>query len=428
MADDRCSNCGSEMSSASRYCVKCGRQRPAPVLDLERLDVAAPPPPPLPASQIERAVAEQRRAQPPRRRSLLVIGLVLAVLVAAVIVLSGGDGDGDDATDDADAATTSTTEAPTRTTRPPRTTTTLPPVIIGQIGAPGPILGASTEGLSLYAIAGSTIARVELDTGTVTVVRSAFRRGGGYTSSLFVSGDQLVATRDSDVYVIPKDLSGEPQRLDGVIGDSLSTERLVSVTYDGPDNAPISAQEYDVRGEVVNEWRLPAGVWPSGVVGDRLVLVAGGRIFLLGTDGSVEPFANGDLMSVSGSFVSVRRCDDAMRCRVTIDNPLTGESVPAPALDLDFGYWYGRSLSPDGRTALVSGPTDLQLVEVATGDVIADLEELTQPAWTPDSEWLFSLGDRDMLLAISTSGRGTIELPMPQGFRAGTSDLILAVG
>ena len=276
---------------------------------------------------VERTIAEPRKRQVLRSRPLVALGAVLALLVATVVLLAGG-GASDDASDDATPPDES--NLPSDTTRPPLTTT-VPPVIRAQIGEPGPVLGAATGGLSLYIVSGTNVARVELDTGATTVVRSALPNISSYVATVVVSDDQLVVARETDIYVMPADLSADPHRLEGVQLNNLNSERLLEIEQGSEIGRPIAVREIDTSGAAIRRWQLPTSAIPAGVSGDRLVVTSGGRIFLLATDGGVEPYATGELLAMGGSRIVVRRCTDELGCTATVEDLAAGSSTPASA-------------------------------------------------------------------------------------------------
>jgi hypothetical protein len=301
-------------------------------------------------------------------------------------------------------------------------------VVTGQIGD-GPVLGQSTGGRSLYAVNGATIARIELDTGAVTILRGAFRRSGSYTSALLARDGRLIVGRDAVTYSLPADLSAAPVLLDGIsLDQGLSGDRLLSARSEDAPDAPVVVDEFSTDGSIVRSWRLPPQVWPSGVVGDRIVTQAAGNVYLVGTDGSVETLGSGDIVHVRDSRLVVRRCDERLQCTLTLDDLTSGTSTPLALPGPGEFYFYGRSLAPDGRTAVLFGPNRPQLVDLVTGAVLADVDDQAQPAWTPDGAWLFTRNGDGQLVAVSARNGERIALPLPDGSNLGTADLTLAVG
>jgi hypothetical protein len=420
MRPDVCVGCGTELSAGARYCVKCGRTQPSPVLDLQRVDV---PPPPPGERVVERAVAEQRGSRAPRRG--LAVLVALAVLaVGAVVVLSGGDG-GDD-----DASAPTTTEESGGTTRPRRTTTTLPDRVVTQLPA-APLLGAPTGGLSVYVIDGRTVTRVELDSGIVTTLPRAFGRAGAYTSFATVRDGQLVMGRDNSVLVGSLDLAEPPTILRSVDnGGGPFGDRLLNMDYDTTDGAIREVREFDVRSEIVATWQLPAATRPAGVIDDRLVVQLGGRIYLVGQDGTAEMYAIGDVLRASGTFLIRRECDARMVCAVLIDDLRRGTAQPLTFVGEESFYGpFGLLLAPDGSSIVVMGDNGPVVVDVATGATIAPVEFDTGPAWSPDGAWLFTVDRSNDLKAWPTRGGGApIAIELPSSGRIGSSNVVLAVG
>jgi hypothetical protein len=418
---DTCAGCGTELSPGARYCVKCGRSQTAPVLDLERVEVS-----PVFERSVERAVAQQ---QGPRgsRRTLVALGALAVVIVGAVVVMSGGG-----ATDN--AASPTTTVEPTSTTRPRRPTTTVPSSIVGQIGRPlggtSALLGAPTGERVVYVLADRDVARIELDTGVFKIVPDALRGTGNYTSALLVRDGSLVVGREGSAFVMPADLSEQPQRLDDLTLEGFdSSGRLLSIDYSQSGLGSYTVREFDPTGRILATWDLPSMSYVAGAAAHFLVLQAAGRIYLVDGFGSIEPFGVGEVIFASGSWILWRHCDDSLECTVSLHDLDTGSAGAFPALaEVQFFSQFGILLAPDGRTAVGSdGDGTLSLLDLETGEPIAELDGRVRPAWTPDGAWCFTRGQGGTLLAIPTRGGDPVEIDVP-GLRLGAADIILAVG
>jgi hypothetical protein len=117
-----------------------------------------------------------------------------------------------------------------------------------------------------------------------------------------------------------------------------------------------------------------------------------------------------------------------MHCTVSLDDLRRGTSIPLAHLGGAEVYLFGPSVAPDGRTATAFVDNDPRLLDLETGSSLAELEDGTQPAWTPDGSWLFTRSDDNSLLAISTRGEASRVIPMPEGYSIWSADLVLAVG
>jgi hypothetical protein len=169
-------------------------------------------------------------------------------------------------------------------------------------------------------------------------------------------------------------------------------------------------------------------VWPSGVVGDQLVTQVAGNIYLVGTDGSVEQHGTGDVVFLGGSNLVWRQCDERLQCTLILDDLAAHTSTPLPVLQSMQFYFYGRSLAPDGRAAVIFTEPDPQLVDITTGVVLGEVDDQALPAWTPDGAWLFTRDDDAQLVAVSARDGSRVPLTLPDGTTLGTGDLTLAVG
>jgi hypothetical protein len=304
-------------------------------------------------------------------------------------------------------------------------------VLVGQAGAGGPVLGTPTGGLSLYALSGRDLVRVDLDTGVVTVRQRALDRGftDSFNSAVMVLDGRLVVARDGRVFVATTDLDGDPEALDDVFfNGSLSPDRLVTMEWASSPEDPLEVREFDADGRLVNLWNLPAQSWAAGVVGDRVVAQAAGRIYLVAPDGDVEPVGVGEPVHVRNSHILWRHCDDELRCSLSLADLANGTSQPVPHLDQGEYWFFGRTIAPDGRFASVMLGNTHRLIWLATGAELAELDARTQPAWSPDASWVFTRADDETLVAISTRGEAPIEIALPDGFSLRDAEVFLTVG
>ena len=192
---------------------------------------------------------------------------------------------------------------------------------------------------------------------------------------------------------------------------------------------PLVVREFDPDGGVLNRWQIPSQAWVVGAVDDRLVVQASGGIYLLGTDGEAARHGVGDVMFAGGSIVMWRHCDERLACAIALDDLATGASLPIAVPDNSaFVGYFAQSLAPDGRYAVMARENEPRLIDLATGEERSGPLSNAQPAWSPDGAWLFTVGDDNELIALSTRGLAPIVIPMPDRFILGTNDVMLAVG
>jgi hypothetical protein len=419
------------------------------LLELERIDVAG-----AQAKAAEHAVVET-----PGRASRRVAGgfgaLGIVVVIALVtLALAGGD--------DSESETVPTTVVPIPTTveepltivpstrfvpgpnvsavliAPPVTPTTTIPYANQQRA---PVLGTGTGGLSLYAIAQSTLYRVELDTGRVTSVALP-RTGSSRWFQAEVAGDRLMMIGDGGIYVLALDLSGSPFPI------STSRRSFVGADVQGGywfqsqslSDGAMELQRVDGSGNPDREVRVEqAGLVPFGVVGDRVVLQAPGRIFTVDRDGRVEPYAEGSAVVAKGEWVLWAGCDDRARCTLHLG---TSEISDTGRTSLELAYLRSEfpgapvavnSLAPDGATIVANvtgaapGP---KIVDLATGSVLDPASQIYgEPAWFPDGSWLVRTWNSSGVEAISVRTGRVVSIVLPGVVLNGSGDgNALAVG
>lgn len=421
------------MPEESRVCLLCGRPVPAQSVELEPLEE------PAPGATGERVVADARGSAR-GRRGLVAIGAAAVVLLAVVWLLAGGGDDGDDG----EAAVAPTTAAPTTTerasssrppiTRRPTTTTPSPSPVVGTIlPTPGPVLGEPTGGLSLYVASGTTVTRLELDTGRVTALPNAFR-GGGFVQGLVIEGGALHVVRDNGVYTLPLDLSSvptSPTQMDGCCWYGTNRGFEWVQRDDG-----LVLRETMPDGTTVRQWKLTTGgspLGPTAVVGDELVISTAGRIFLVSTDGSVRHYAIGDYITSRGEWIMWRSCDERLRCSLNLgdrERPRVRELRLA-----DDQLWanpWGVQLAPDGGSIVAGGVGDqIRLFATDTGRDIAAFDSGTRVDWTPDGAWAFggAAGGRNphrLVIAASPRDGRVVEIELP--FTIDSGNTFFAVG
>jgi hypothetical protein len=402
--------------------------RAPPLLDLERIPASA-----VPEASVARTVTDRGAPRGPRasRRGLASLAAVAVLAVGSIAVLSGGD----DGADDANAPTT--TSEPDRTTRPRRSTTTVPERVEAQIAAAPLLLGVPTGGLSLYGLNGAGLFRLELDTGALTIVSSHTLPSGPVHGSMHLRDGRLVVLLGDGYYVTPLDLSEAPTWVGGVRGDiglgGWSDRILRGFDLDRRSGVVREVREYDLDGNEVATWRVPEHSWPVDAMGDRLIVQAAGRLYLVDSGeevdggGQVEPFAIGDVVHVSGPRILWRGCDDQLSCSLWVDDFEQRTSRRLPFDGAFHGPW-AALVAPDGATAVTLVGGETQLLEVSTGRLIASVPTTARPAWSPDGAWLFACDKFGDIVAISTRAGDRVEFDLPDIAGTGSPGAMLAVG
>lgn len=443
----RCSSCGHEMPETARVCLLCGRDAPAQEVELQPVDDAATPP------GGDRVVAEAGGGKIDRRVPL-VVGAAVVVLLALVALLAGGDdGDDDDggeaAAEEASATTTTDAPRPTRTpttrvrpatTTPTPTTTTEPPpftAVSSVTPTPQPVLGKETGGLSLYAASGVSIARIELDTGRVTAAPRAFT-GGTDVFGMYVmpNGIYVWHAGANGAFVVPLDLSGPPEQR-SVPYNCCPLPGTPMFEHGRLGDGEISVIELTPDGGVPHQWTLTQSASFGSamtVVDGRLLLSLAGRLYLLGEDGSAEPWATGEFVASRGDRVLWRGCDDRMVCTLRLgDAQRSDRRVLQWSAGRPTANAWRVMLSPDGTTMVMLDVLDSvngasQVIDLETGAVLASvpalLEELT---WTPDGTWLLGPSGPGVLFVLNLRDGTRIEIGLPEEFWRG-QDIYLGVG
>lgn len=417
----RCAGCGHTAPADARLCLLCGRPIAAPMVELERLDVPATP------GQRERVVVEHRGAPQGPKRPLVVGGaLVVAAIAAVVFLFAGGGDDGSDGQGDASPSTVDdagpSSTSPGRPWRPPTSSEVPGITVVSGLDGPEPVLGHETGGLSLYVLSGRSLARVELDTGRITVMERAFVGSPGYVANLRVVDDAVVAWRDSGRYALPTDLSAPPE------STSEAQRGPLDLVYgvDGDEGAMTVRHVDDQPSEA---WHVPAGASVMTVVDDQLLVQRAGRLYLLQRGGGVREYAIGDFMGSRGGWVLWRGCDEQMRCRLNIGT--AQQPVVHSHERDDWEMWangFGVGLAPDGASVVATRPGQVRpaLVRLEDGVSLVDVDLETQIDWTPDGEWAFVRLPGDRVVGVSTRDGRQVPINLP--FRFDAQQVALAVG
>jgi hypothetical protein len=129
-----------------------------------------------------------------------------------------------------------------------------------------------------------------------------------------------------------------------------------------------------------------------GFIGERALIVRGGRTYRLDASGTFEVYADGEAVAARNGFVLWVGCDDAARCVHHVGDATTPDLgitwIPASRLLRIDGQ--ERGFAPDGRSVIIltNQNGDRSLVKLTTGSEVelpADADELE---WTPDGAWL----------------------------------------
>jgi hypothetical protein len=405
-------------------CLLCGRPVGAAEVELERLDS-----PPAAAVRTEPVVVERRGPRRSKRSLLSVVVGAVAVAIAIGVLSDGGGG-----SPEPERATPASEPAPESSEVDPgpddqREQGQLPSTSVAQLGpAATPLLGRTTGGLSVYAVTGRSIARVELDTGVLTIASLAIPRIGGQTTALAVHDGRLYVGRDLELLVAPLDLAhpaeGAYSNVALLLGD-----RDVVVREIDPRTGATAVRRFSAAGRLLQEWPTAGdqGQWTPGVFGDRLLVVNGGRIYTVGVDG-VSQYTIGDYVASNPHWVLWRGCDEAMVCRYHLGDPADPyrRSTSLQPSQVDASRW-GPLLAPDGASMVVADRSGTPiLMRTEDGDYLARLDFNTRPTWSPDGEWIFTRSGGSTIVAISTRDGYQWSFTLRGLF--GTQNMWLAVG
>lgn len=438
---ERCRSCGATLAPEARFCSRCGHRRgeaAAPTL----VDLSPLTPPVAPAEQ--RAVVATR--PPARRRTLAVVAALVALAVVAFGVAELlDDEDGDASADPAPTSTTEPGDAPSSTSEvttsstTPTTSTTSTSAVPTTTSAPyvnqqrGLVLDESQRGRSLYLVAGSTIFRAELDTGRVT------SRGGlgGLTGGQVVVHDGRVFLPGANLSSIATDLAGDVTFLLAPPGYtvlhpvSFADGSTWFVRYDAEGTR---LRRLDADGRTLDEQLVDRGLYLAGVLGDRVVVSQGGRLWLFGPGDRRVPYARGILAARSDRFLLWLGCDDAARCTYRLGDAATADTGRT---SLESSYvmaggdagGLGSTLAPDGATILAWRSINNgrpQLVDLATGSLL-DLPDSSFMTfgWSPDGRWLVMVNGA-IVNAIDVRTGATRVLAIPG--HTGASPVAVAIG
>jgi hypothetical protein len=314
------------------------------------------------------------------------IGLaVLAALVALVAgaVLLGGD-DGDDAA--SDPSSTSTTRG--------RPTTTAVPVTAPH----GQVLPVLTGAALLLATPPGSWIHLDLDTGARTEAPLGEQ---AYGSVVGVRGGIALTVGEAARYVpMP---GGEPVDL-GEAGQVLATDRADEVWLvagpsfgfdepadpERPDRAWVVGLDGEVRSRPFD---IPNG-FVAGSTARGLVVVAGGRAYLVDRDGDASLLATGDVLGTSRHHVVLSSCEDLDACRVVLLDVRTGVTRPVDGMDGSTRFGGNVTVSPEGDAFAVVryGPSSPTLAIGATegGRLLSFDSPLSGPGpvWLPAGQGL----------------------------------------
>ena len=439
------------LAADARFCPKCGRSRDvveAVLVDLRPIGSAR---------SIEHTAVVATR--PPDRKRTTAIGGSLAAFALVAFGLSKVvDGGGSSTaatpttstmpttTEVASTVRPTTTVAPTTTVPPtttltpttsaPATTTTIPYVNQHR----GVVLDASQSGKSIYIIRRSTIARVELATGRVTIRDlSPFSAG-----AVAVMGGRVVLYGGASFASLGLDLGGDLVGVDTggwqPIYPNGAPDAVWVTPSDGTEGpgGRMVVRRIDLAGKVRVEIALPVGTYPQGFLGDRVVITEYGRIWTVGADAKPVPYAVGTFVTSAGGYLVWVGCNDAARCTYhlgTATEPDTMRtSLESTYLRADGAQQYMSLLAPDGATivsAVVASPfsTTPRIVDLATGSTI-DFQNLMggAPIWTSDGSWLLVVTATGLQATNVRSGKvADIDFRSLAVF-SNASDISLAVG
>jgi hypothetical protein len=368
--------------------------------------------------------------------AVVAIGL-LAVAIAGVVL--------DDPPDAAPAS--STTSSGTSSTLPvaPATTGDLTTAPLGPkptpapsteaARAPGPLLDPAQRAWSIYVSDGTVVRRVDLATGQVSELDLAALVHADYSLVGIVAGRLVFSVGNAGgVRSIASDFSGALQTHPiwpaGVYGSvTVAGSRLWAVHFVG-DGTPTNVAKFvDLDGHVAAEMTIAQGDYPVGFLGDRALIVRGGRTYTLDGTGTFRVYANGEAIAARNDFVLWVGCDDTARCVYHVGGASDPDLrvTPIPAGRALRTAAQDEGLSPDGQAVVVlTGQAGSRsLVKLATGSETALPSDIDRFAWTPDGEWLVMYGGEQLFALDVRDGRLTSFDLGISNLRSVTFDLVV---
>lgn len=430
----RCPRCRRAVADGAAFCPSCGAALGVEVA----VEVS------VEADRNDTGPTHEVVFAPGRRRGRVGVGVAVAVAVAvgASLAVGGGGGGGSaapstiarrTATTTAAASTTPPSAATTPSSRPTTTTTSV--VVVSR--TPAPLLGETT-GLRVLLAADQGVFRLDLDAGTMTLVR---------TDGVTIGADALVAMRggslrwsNGELYAIVDDRpTGQVPSFPGQpLGVDLDGRAFALVYPSDGDQRPYVAVIDDAgalrrRLDLVlpaDQFYPPA--WPAGHGG--LLVPASGGVFRWTAPGQpLQPVAAGVVIDVAGRFVLSRLCFPTPECRLTVTDLDAGAVASRP--DASTTGFSGGRLSPDGRWFVRGPPIDYATgrvdtskplrVESMVDERVVELSlDIESPlhldpfqgaglAWSTDGRWLFYARGRHVLAAWRDGLTASIELAFP---------------
>jgi hypothetical protein len=298
---------------------------------------------------------------------------------------------------------------------------------VTQIGHP--ILDVP-PGWELFGQSSGAVVSIRLGLGEITTT-SVPQFSSGRPVSLLAGADRvLVRPYDTGTgYVIP---DGQP---------AVATPGVFSGAgplLPGPDAAHVWVLSLGNSLALVNLDGSPAGVTIT-VPSDAGIPVTdqSGYVIFYATSGvydarpdGVKRITTGYLLAAGPHDWLVNDCDDQHRCSSAVVDRTTGArrpiAVSASSYVPDSGI-----ITADGSTAAMvksdaSGKLSLHLLDLMTGrdrDVGVALDtslgyQSGVETWSPDSRWLFAIGNGDRLLAIDARSGGVTDLGVSGTFSA----------
>ena len=275
--------------------------------------------------------------------------------------------------------------------------------------------------LRLFAADGDTLAAVDLGTGerwALDISEIATDLPGGPVRLVAADGGVVVGHVAGEASWISGDL--REQRPLGHAGEPVASAGG-RVWLHEPDVRAASVTGVDPAGEELTlELQLPSYAELVGVVGDRVVVAAGGGVHLVEpTTGAAELVSSGTVLGTAREHLLVLECDDGLACRLvrrSADGTITAE-LPAPD-GLPSGIdavvrGGGRMLGPTGRHAVLpireQDTSALELVDLDTGEAHRLEPGTPVTAWSPDGAWVLVNGPEAAVAVATTTGKA-IEL------------------
>jgi hypothetical protein len=343
------------------------------------------------------------------RRTEVLVGLAAVALVGTGLVLRHDSSPSKNGTE----RVTTTTSSPTPSTTSPSPVTT----------PTGPVLPVQTGGAIV--VAGQTQGRVvylDLDTGSRTVIDLADVDVLSDQPPVVVQGGLVAVNRSGEALYVRLP-SGQHTELGPATevrsGGSPDQFWLLNGPPRGtPSELTTRAQLFGIDGRRRSPELVLPDAYVSGTTASDVILMAGGRIYAMGTPGLRE-VAVGDLLGTTATRVVVRACDGSVHCGVRLIDPESGASTDV-VLSTPLGST--ESLFVSDRDEVVRVVYSREGIRLSLGSVkegpvgraVVGADVGFQPVWLPGEQGLLYLDATGHVVRLFRQGAKTLTQPISE--------------